>query len=229
MAVVITNTDVEYYIDGKNLKDYSVYVSSSQGLVGRLARKDALSVEWDGYHGICRDKARPVYKERTITLECFIQAESRAAYVDKVNAFFGLFDGAGNHRLKVEYDGQNKPLVYEVELHEDADPTKTWGKYNSDTMIGKFKLKLIEDEPVKKVLRFTATTTANKANINVTSAKLLTVYWGDGTHTANVYGTNKEITHTYSHTGTYEIVIAGVIEDITNLSTNATIVWNLLK
>ena len=72
-------TDVEYYIDGKNFKEYGVYVSNSAGLVGGLERKESLQVEWDNYHGIVRDKKRPRYKERTITLDCFIEASGRSA------------------------------------------------------------------------------------------------------------------------------------------------------
>lgn len=222
-------SDVEYYIDGRNFKEFGVYVSESAGLVGRLARKEALQVEWDSYHGTVRDKKRPRYKERTIELDCFIEASSRSAYVEWVNLFFSQFDKEGNHRLKVEYSGTTKPLVYEVELLDDADPQKQWGKYDRDLMVGKFKIKLVEDEPVKKVLRHIGTTANTTAQIKVTSSKLLNIYWGDGTHTYNVSGTDKEVTHTYAEAGEYDIVVTGVIEDITSLSTNAIVVWDLLK
>lgn len=223
------DTDVEYYIDGYNFKDYGVYVSESEGLVGRLARKDALTTDWDNYHGIVRDKKRPRYKERTITLTCFIEAKSRSTYVEGVNRFFELFDTEGNHRLKVEYDGKAKPLVYEVELLDSVDPSKKWGTYNSDIMVGTFKLKLVEDEPVKKVLRHIGTAVNSTATITVTTTKLLNIYWGDGTHTYNVSGTDTVIEHTYAETGEYEIIVSGVIEDIESFTTNAIIVWDKLK
>lgn len=223
------DSDVEYYIDGRNFKEFGVYVSGSSGLIGRLARKETLQVNWDSYHGIVRDKNSPRYKERTIELECFIEASSRSAYVEWVSHFFSQFDAKGNHRLKVEYAGATKPLVYEVELLNDSDPDKRWGKYNSDLMVGKFKIRLVEDEPVKKVLRHIGAVANTTAEINVTSSKLLNIYWGDGTHTYNVSGTNKGITHVYDEPGEYDIVIAGVIEDITHLSTNAIVVWELLK
>lgn len=223
------DTDVEYYIDGKNFKDFGVYVSKSAGLVGRLERKEALQVDWDNYHGIVRDKRRPRYKERTITLDCFIEASSRSAYVEWVNMFFSQFDMAGNHRFKVEYDGKAKPLVYEVELLDEADPDKTWGQYDGDIMVGTFKLKLIEDEPVKKVLRHIGTTANSKSTITVTSSKLLNIYWGDGTHTYDVSGTDKIVEHTYEQPGEYDIIVTGVIEDIENFETNAIVIWDSLK
>lgn len=222
-------TDVEYYIDGNNIKDYHVYVSSSKGLVGQLARKDGLETDWEGYHGIARDKARKRYKERTITLECFIEAPSRSAYVERVMAFFSLFEADGNHRLKVEYDGDTKPLVYEVELLDETDPSKTWGKYNNDLMVGTFTLKLTEDEPVKRVLRHIATSANSVASITFSSYKMYSIYWGDGSHTYNVSGTNKTVEHTYAEAGTYDIIIAGVIEVLEDFSTNAIVVWETLK
>lgn len=222
-------SDVEYYIDGRNFKDFGVYVSESSGLVGRLARKEALQIEWDSYHGTVRDKKRPRYKERTIELSCFMEASGRSAYVEWVNLFFSQFDKEGNHRLKVEYAGSTKPLVYEVELLEESDPQKQWGKYDQDLMVGKFKLKLVEDEPVKKVLRHIGGAANTTAKIKVSSSKLLNIYWGDGTHTYNVSGVDKEVVHTYAEPGEYDIVITGVIEDITSLSTNAIVVWDLLK
>lgn len=222
-------SDVEYYIDGRNFKEFGVYVSESSGLVGRLARKEALQIEWDSYHGTVRDKKRPRYKERTIELSCFMEASGRSAYVEWVNLFFSQFDKEGNHRLKVEYAGSTKPLVYEVELLEESDPQKQWGKYDQDLMVGKFKLKLVEDEPVKKVLRHIGGAANTTAKIKVSSSRLLNIYWGDGTHTYNVSGVDKEVVHTYAEPGEYDIVIAGVIEDITSLSTNAIVVWDLLK
>lgn len=219
-----SDTDVEYYIDGKNFKEFGVYVSASNGLVGKLGRKDALTVEWDNYHGKVVDKKRPRYKERTITLDCFIEASSKSSFVEWVNLFMSQFDKEGDVRLKVEYDGKTKPLVYEVYFPDESDVSKKW---SDDIMVGTFKIKLIECEPVKKVLRHIGSTANTKAQINVTSSKLLNIYWGDGTHTFDVSGT-KTVEHTYVDPGIYDIIITGVIEDIENFSTNAIVVWDRL-
>ena len=53
------------------------------------------------------------------------------------------------------------------------------------------------------------------------------VFWGDGTSTKGVSG-SKTITHTFLEAGEYDIVITGVIEDITSFTTNAIVVWNKL-
>lgn len=223
------DNDVEYYIDGINFKDYGVFVSASNGLVGRLARKESLTVDYDNYHGVTRDRKRKRFKERVITLQCFIEASSRSAFVEWVDRFFALFDGDNTHRLTVEYDGKAKPLVYEVDLLDEADVDKKWGSYNNDLMVGKFTLKLTEDEPVKRVLRHVSANNDSKATITVSTYKLLNIYWGDGSHTFNVSGNETTIEHTYSLPGEYDIIVTGVIEDIEHFETNAIIVWDLLK
>lgn len=220
--------DVEYYIDGINFKEFGVYVMKSSGLVGRLARKEPLIVDWDNYHGIARTKDNPVFKERNIILECFIEA-TRADYVYKVNRFFEQFDKAGDHRLTVEYNGKIKPLQYEVELLDDADTNKRWSRYRDSINVGEFKLKLVEDEPVKKVLKFITTNEKEKVRIDFTSDLMLSFSWGDGTKNYNVRGRDTYIEHTYNKPGEYDIVVSGVIEDIEKFTTNAIIVWDLLK
>lgn len=223
--------DVEYYINSVNFKDYGVYVSQSSGLVGQLEKKEGLTVAWDTYHGKVRDKKNPRYKERKITLDCFIQANSRAEFVNKVNDFFAQFDGSGTQRLKVEYDGTAKPLVYEVFQSKSVDPTKTWGHYNRELMAGTFKLELEEDEPVKRVLRFPCASNGT-VSVKFKSTKLLNIYWGDNSHTYNLSGDHtgdSAVTHTFTAAGEYDIVITGVIEDVTDFTTNAIVIWNKLK
>jgi len=219
------NEDVEYYVDGVNFKEYGVHVSSSVGLVGQLERKEGLSVEWADFHGKVVDRTRPRFRERKITLDCFVEAASRTDFVLKVNSFFAKFCTSGSQRLKVEYDGTAKPLVYEVYVKDRIDPTKTWGTYNAQLMVGTFKLILEEDEPVKKVVRFVG---SGNCTIGFTSNKKCNIYWGDGTHTYNLSGAVSQ-THNFATAGEYDIIITGIIEDITNFSTNGIVIWNKLQ
>lgn len=222
-------TDVEYFVNGHNFKEFGVYVSDSKGIVGQLEKKDGLTVDWDDYHGKVRDKTRPRFKERTIQLECFIEGVSRGEFYDKLSAFLAQFDGSGSQRLKVEFDGTAKPLVYEVYQKKAADVTKQWSQHNRALMVGTFKLELEEDEPVKRVLRFIAQDGSMQASVGFTSSKLLNIYWGDGNMTSNLSGTSQTATHTYTAPGEYDIIITGVIEDISNFTHNAILVWNKLK
>lgn len=221
--------DVEYYINGVNFKDYGVYVSASKGVIGQLERKDTLISDWNDYHGLHRDCGHAYYKERLIELTCFVEAYSRTDLVEKVMGFMSIFSVSKSNRLKISYNGNSKPLLYEVVLFSESDVTKKWGATHDEIMVGTFTLKLIEDEPVKKVLRYISGTSNSNATITVTTPKFLNIYWGDGSRSLNVRGNNTTVEHTYALPGEYDIIVTGVIEDIEQFTTNATIIWELLK
>lgn len=225
LTIQSRSDDVEYYVDGVNFKEFGVYVSSSSGLVGQLARKEGLSVDWGEYHGKVVDRTRPRFKERKIVLDCFIEAKSRTDFVTKCNAFFEKFRTSGTQRLKVEFDGTAKPLVYEVYVKDEVDPKKDWGYFNSQLMVGTFKLTLEEDEPVKRVIRFVG---SGNCTVGFTSNKKCNIYWGDGTHTYNLSGTVSQ-SHNFATAGEYDIIITGVIEDLSSFTTNGIVIWNKLQ
>lgn len=218
--------DVEYYLDGKNLKDYFVEVSDSTGVMGIPERKEALSIDWSSYHGLVTDKKRPRYKERVITLECFIEARSKSEFVVRVMDFVSLFTKEDTRRLRIDYSGNTLPFVYEVECINQSDIAKKW-RYDDGLMVGTFSLRLVEYEPVKRVLRHIGLA-GSTASITVSSNKLLNIYWGDGTYTYNISGNNKVVTHTYIQDGEFDIVITGVIEDITYFDSNCIVLWQKL-
>lgn len=130
----------------------------------------------------------------------------------------------GRNELTILIDPE-KPLIYEVYNENGVSVSKQW---RDELMVGTFSLKLQDPDPVKRILKFTQTDAATTHTITLTSAKSVTIYWGDGTKTEDVYGTDISVSHTYPATGDYFAVIAGVIENITDFSTNGTIVWNKL-
>ncbi|MCM1022326.1 MAG: LamG domain-containing protein [Muribaculaceae bacterium] len=229
-----------YMLDGVDFKEYGVHVSASKGLLDGLKMKDPHKVEFDGYHGTAIDLSRPRFEEREITLECFITTTGgKLEFVRKVKAFLDQFNArhtvaegatlnadlcpAGLHRLLVDIHPV-KALVYEVYLPDATDIDKTW---NDARMTGTFTLKLREPEPVKKVLKHIRTNSSNaRTTFTITTDKLVNVYWGDGTTTQDIYGTGKEVAHTFAENGEYFIVITGVIEDITAFDTNDIIIWD---
>ena len=222
------STDVEYYINGINFKEFGVYVSKANGLVGNLERKEGATAEYDTYHGRAYDYDYVKFKERKISLECFIEAHSRSSFIEWMHHFFEQFRMRGARRLTVEYNGSTKPLVYEVIMLEGSDPDKTFPKYNEKMMVGTFTLNLEEPDPVKMVLRHIGKTANSQSSITLSTPKKLTISWGDGEFTTGVIGTSQTITHTYAQEGTYDIIVSGNVEDITNLSTNDIVVWQKL-
>lgn len=235
-----TTKQLAYLLDGVDFKEFGVHVSASKGLLDGLKMKEPAKVEFDGYHGTAIDLTRPRFEERDITLECFIHTTGgKMAFVQAVKAFVEQFhakhqvaDGmegsacpAGLHRLTVDIH-PTKPLLYEVYLPDGMEVEKTW---NDSKMVGTFLLKLKEPEPVKMVLKHLRVSAATKrVTITLTTSKLVNIYWGDGTQMQDVYGTNVTITHDYAEDGDYFIIITGVIEEVTNVSTNGIIVWEKL-
>lgn len=217
--------NVTYYLDGIDIKTYGVHVSASEGLLSQPRAKAVQTLDWKEYNGSVVDLSKRFLEAREITLECFIVATDAIDFINKCNAFQALLLMPFTRRLSVAVDG-SEPLVYEVFSEDGIDVKKTW---NRTTMVGTFTLKFKEPEPVKKVLKYSRTSAANKTvSITLTSAKLLNIYWGDGSHTFDVSGTAQTITHDYATNGTFYIVVTGNIDEITSLTSTGTLVWNKL-
>lgn len=215
---------MKYYLNGVNFDTYGIKVKTSQGMLDALELKTPLSLDWDGYHGKQVDLSAPRYDVRTIRLECFSLAVDKSTSVQKLTEFFHELSKPGTHRLMIDTD-ESKPLVYEVYRQGSVKTERIW---QGGVNIGVFTLELIEPDPIKKVYKHVRTSTANKtATLTITSEKEVTVFWGDGAKT-EVRGTDILLSHDYTINGTYYIVIAGVIEELGTITTNTTLVWNLL-
>lgn len=220
--------EVIYKLDGIDLRDYNVFVAASDGLISRPKPKKNLTVDWADYNGTVVDLSKRLYEAREIELDCFIKAESQVDFVAKCNAFLALFDATGTRRLEVFVDNEStpKPLLFQVYLTSNIEVSKKW---SATSMVGTFSLKLNEPEPIKKVLKYSRTAEINKTvSITVTSAKLLNIYWGDGSHTYDVSGVGQVITHDYAINGNFYILVTGNIDDITSLTSTGVLVWNKL-
>jgi hypothetical protein len=216
---------VKYFLDGIDLRQYGVYVSDSDGLLSKPKMKKPSSLSWPTYNGEVVYLAKKYYEPRMIKLDCFLKADSPNEFIVKLNYFLALFDQSWTRRLSVMADS-TEPLLYEVYLEDGTDVKKKW---NSTKMVGTFSLVLKEPEPIKRVLKYTRTSDADKTvSITLTSSKLLNIYWGDGSHTFDVSGTAQTFTHNYSSNGTFYIVITGNIDEITSLTSTAKLVWNKL-
>ena len=213
-------SDVIYYVNGLNFEDFGVYVSASKGVTSKLSQKDNLQVDWNEYHGVSinRDK-KPRYQERVIQLDCFLNAIGYDDFITKCKGFISQFEKSGTVRFKIKVG--DIILPYEVYCPDAFDVDKKW---NAAHMVGTFKIKLIEPEPVKMVLKPTIKSTS----ITLSSDKMVNIFWGDGVCNLDVSGVNKTITHTYANEPSEEIIITGVIEEITNFSSNCIVIWNNL-
>lgn len=211
---------MNYTIDGHNLKEFGIYVSASKGVIDGLKLKTPKAFDWDGYHGQQVDLSAPRYDSREIELECWMDASGKTDLIQKANAFFALLSVPGTHRLMIN-TGDPKPLVYDVYWRDGISISKKW---RVGQIIGTFILKLVEPDPVKRVLKWTG---MGMVSITVNSPKVLSISWGDGAKTANVSG-EQTITHYYTQSGTFYIIVAGVVTEISSFSTTAEEIWSII-
>lgn len=214
--------NIAYLVDGIDFKTFGVFVSGSDGILNRPKQKTPASISWDNYHGESVDLAHKFYEPREITLSCFIKAESKIDFITQLARFEQQFDKVGTQRLVIDVHPV-KPLIYEVYCKDAIEVTKEW---NDNLMVGTFKLKLTEPEPVKRILKHIRISDATKqCSITLTSRKYVNIYWGDGTVDYDVSGTDKTVTHNYETNGDYFPVITGCIDEISQFTTNAIVIW----
>ena len=221
-------SQLEYYIDGTNLKDFGVRVESSSGVLDLPKLKTPASSDWPDYHGKVIDLTAKRYEEREITLNCWLKASGKMDFTERVNKLYEVFRKDGTQRLMISIH-PTKPLVYEVYCEDGVAPSKRW---HDDKMIGTFALKLKEPDPVKRVVRHQRIGVATaELLVEFKSDKMVNIYWGDGSVDYDVYGDHtgsKAVKHTYTDNGIYYVVLGGVIEEMTDFNTNGILVWNKL-
>lgn len=221
-------SQLEYYLNAVNFRDIGIRVESSTGVLDQPKLKTPSSIDWPDYHGKVVDLANKRYEEREITLNCWLKASGKIDFVERVNRLYDILRADGTARLMISIH-PTKPLLYEVYAADGVAPSKRW---HDDKMIGTFSLKLREPDPVKRVVRHQRINdTSKQLTIALKSEKVVNIYWGDGSVTEDVYGDHtgtNALTHTYAENGVYYAVVAGVIEEVTDFSTNGIIVWNRL-
>jgi len=229
LTPIISNATltVKFSINGVDFKSFGITVGPNpKGLVDKLQKKTASSYDWTDQHGRFEDLEDARYEARQIELDCWFSAVGKDAMLENIMSIKEQFQLNGTQRLMVELS--SKPLLYEVHHPEQIDFSEM--KWRDGKAFCEFTLKLVELQPVKRVLRYIKVDNNTPiVQITLTSPDLLNIYWGDGEYTANVFGSLVNITHTYSQPGTYYIVIAGVIENITAFTHNAVMVWAKLQ
>jgi hypothetical protein len=216
-------SQLNYLINGENIKDMGITVSESNGLFDLPKMKTPFSVDWPDYHGEVVDLTDKRVVAREIELKCWMKADNKMDFVTKVNKLVAIFQQDGTQRLTVDIH-PTKPLIYEVYCESGIVFSKRW---RSADMIGEFSLKLKEPQPVKRILRHQRLSEATKTiTITMSTLRAVTISWGDGKKSDHVYGENITVSHAYSADGVYYVVLGGVIEEITNFSTNGIVVWS---
>lgn len=220
--------EVKYFINEKNIKEeFGVYVSESSGIMDLPKIKEPTQQKWTEYHGTIVDLDAPRLEDREITLDCFISAPNQFEFMRRLSAFYAEFIKPGFKRLRIEVGDCNRPLVFDTYIKDGIKVKKQWAEGSQQ---GKFQIKLIEPNPQKKVLKFTATPENMTASLTITTDLAVLITWGDNEKTDEVFTEEFEVGHAYAQPGEYYICISGVISEIKNLTIdqNTEIVWEIL-
>lgn len=164
---------LKWSINGKGFLDFGVNVSDSKGVLDKLKPRERISYTWAEYHGKQFDLSKPFYEAREIELQCWLKASNSDELTTNFNSFLSLFDTKSTKRFLIEPFG-NKEYVYEVLLNGPAELTK---EFRKDEMYGSFTLKLIEPNPIKRVLK----TTLDTFKLSYEIESETEIFFGDGT------------------------------------------------
>lgn len=211
-------SEVKYSVNGVNFKQNNVIISESEGLFDALDRKKITSYDWAEYHGSSPDLSAPKFEARRIVLKGFVTGTNWEVMKSNFDRIISEFNKPGTQRLLIEAMGL-KALPFEVYLEDGVPLTK---QFKNGTMIGFFTLKLVEPNPIKKVLSFTGTA----LNLSYNSPTETEIFYGNGTK--DTVPGNATMTGKPLPAGQKYIIIAGNIENITNLTTNAVVLWEKL-
>lgn len=206
---------IRYYINGKDIEQYGVYVVGQSGMLTPLKAKERESVSLSNAHGRIYDTTKTYYDERVIELELAFLHDSMAG-VDLLRALRAAFSGI----TRIERRNGYEVLYFDVLW--DSYANESFWDWNAGTI----NIVLKEPNPVKHVYRVVGNYSFTTADKSGGTQDLLLISRGDGTFVEVRAGTH---THTYTDGYTAHIVlISGNIENVT-ISTSHTLLYTILQ
>ena len=206
---------IRYYINGKDIEQYGVYVVGQSGMLSPLRAKERESVSLSNAHGRIYDTTKTYYEERVIELELAFLHDSMAG-VDLLRALRAAFSGI----TRIERRNGYEVLYFDVLW--DSYANESFWDWNAGTI----NIVLKEPNPVKRVYKVVGNYSFTTADKSGGTQDLLLISRGDGTYVEVRAGTH---THTYTDGYTSHIVlISGNIENVT-ISTSHILLYTILQ
>lgn len=141
--------ELVWSLNGKFFKDFGIYISSSNGLLGELKPKKQESKDWPEYNGLMLDLTKSnLYESRQFDLTGWVIGENWLDMLSNFIEVFGELRKPGKQRLLLDVFGE-KTLVFDVRTENEIELKKD---FRNNTMVGTFNVKLIEHNPIKKIL-----------------------------------------------------------------------------
>lgn len=146
---------IDYSLNGIKFRDYNIFISSGfRSLFSGLKLRDNTSYVWNGYNGAQSDPTeKPMFAPREIVLVGWVEGESWIQMKNRFDTIILEFSNPGTQRLICEAYGE-KTIVCDVKLKDGVPDLE--GKTKDGKNIGVFTLKMVEENPIKKILRLEA-------------------------------------------------------------------------
>ena len=206
---------IRYYINGKDIEQYGVYVVGQRGMLTPLKAKERESVSLANAHGRIYDTTKTYYEERVIELELAFLHDSMAG-VDLLRALRAAFSGI----TRIERRNGYEVLYFDVLW--DSYANESFWDWNAGTI----NIVLKEPNPVKHVYKVVGNYSFTTADKSEGTQDLLLISRGDGTFVEVRAGT-----HTHTYTDGYDshiVLVSGNIENVT-ISTSHILLYTILQ
>ena len=206
---------IRYYINGKDIEQYGVYVVGQSGMLTPLKSKERESVSLSNAHGRIYDTTKTYYEERAIELELAFLHDSMAG-VDLLRALRAAFSGI----TRIERRNGYEVLYFDVLW--DSYANESFWDWNAGTI----NIVLKEPNPVKHVYKVVGNYSFTTADKSEGTQDLLLISRGDGTYVEVRAGT-----HTHTYTDGYDshiVLISGNIENV-DVTTEHTLLYTVLQ
>ncbi|CAD0220288.1 phage tail domain-containing protein [Chryseobacterium sp. JV274] len=195
---------LKWSINGRDFADFGINVQESKSVLDKLKPRERNSYTWAEYHGKQIDLSKPYYEAREMELQCWLKASDSNRLTENFNSFLSLFDTKSTKRFTIEPFG-NKEYAYEVLLNGSAELIK---EFRNGEMYGSFTLKLLEPNPIKRVLKTTLDTFKLSYEIDSETE----IFFGDGTKQtgrSNVSLTKDYSEPSYENSGLSLVSVSG--------------------
>ena len=207
-----------YKINGTDISTFGVIVTDFSGLFDALEAKSVKTYDVASQHGVMVRNDGIRYKERTITLELLVIADTAASVISTLE---GLM--LEHSRIRLEringYDVKIWDCVYDKESSREY--------YNEGAE--RVTIVLIEPAPIKKVYKSTGNFSITSAPVSGSTQQPLLISCGDYTLLEN----RRAGTHTHTYTDGYDshyVIVSGVLDEVTLSGlTNLTLLYSVEK
>ena len=206
---------IRYYINGKDIEQYGVYVVGQRGMLTPLKAKERESVSLANAHGRIYDTTKTYYEERVIELELAFLHDGLSG-MEVLQALRAAFSGI----TRIERREGWSSLFFDVLW--DSYANESFWDWNAGTI----NIVLKEPNPVKHVYKVVGNYSFTTADKSEGTQDLLLISRGDGTYVEVRAGT-----HTHTYTDGYDshiVLISGNIENVT-ISTSHILLYTILQ